>query len=230
MRAIIALWPPALAPFQPPHANSMSVQWQALVRPLHEAKCRSPSRRAASKPAGFSFFLPLLPPPKPDARPQPLFPSYLFVHCDLSQVDVDQLQFLPGLRRIVEFAGKPAVLSAGRGRHDGARVGGDRGRGRAAEAQLQAGRCRRHRQRAAGGAARRVPGPARPRRARPILVHFLGETNRAEVPLDAIRKASEDDECRAGGGARGAADGGSTTIPRSPGLRQQALDIKQQYV
>ena len=59
---------------------------------------------------GFKFFLPLLPPSGEQGRVQPLFPSYLFVFCNLSEIMADALQWLPGLRRIVGFAGKPAVV------------------------------------------------------------------------------------------------------------------------
>ena len=60
---------------------------------------------------GFRFFLPLLPPKSPQAKPQALFPAYLFVRLDMAEVGIEQLEFLPGLRRIVGFSGKPAVVS-----------------------------------------------------------------------------------------------------------------------
>ena len=47
-------------------------------------------------------------PTKADGRRRPFFPAYMFVRCDLLLVDVGKLQWVPGLRRIVGFAGRPA--------------------------------------------------------------------------------------------------------------------------
>ena len=40
----------------------------------------------------------------------PLFPCYLFMMADLGVVDLSQLQWIPGLRRIVSFGDSPAPL------------------------------------------------------------------------------------------------------------------------
>jgi transcriptional antiterminator RfaH len=163
--------------------------WYALyTKPNAEAQVAH-----ALEARGFRFFLPLLPPSKPDARPQPLFPAYLFVHCDLSEVNVDQFQFLPGLRRIVSFAGKPAVVS------DEAIDMMER----ELDEIVAAGGVLKHSFKPGdtviidsgplAGLRGVFQGPlGRAERVR-ILVRFLGETNRAEVPLDAIRKASDED-------------------------------------
>ena len=142
---------------------------------------------------GFEFFLPLLPPSGPQGRPQPLFPAYLFVRCDLSEVNVDLLQFLPGLRRIVAFAGRPAVISqeaidmmtqeleeieASGGVLKHSFKPGDK-------VVIDSGPL--------AGLRGVFQGPLGPSERVRILVRFLGETNRAEVPLEAIRKASDDD-------------------------------------
>jgi transcriptional antiterminator RfaH len=152
---------------------------------------------------GFKFFLPLLPPSKPDARPQPLFPSYLFVQCDLSEVIVDQLQFLPGLRHIVEFSGKPAVVP-----HDAIEL-----MNRELDEIEAAGGLLKHQFRPGdtvvidsgplAGLRGVFQGPLGPAERVRILVRFLGETNRAEVPLEAIRKASDDELPRRRRGTRG---------------------------
>lgn len=142
---------------------------------------------------GFSYYLPLLPPAKPNARPQALFPSYLFVKCDLSELIVDQLQFLPGLRRIVSFSDKPAIVP-----HEAIAM---------MERELAeidaAGGLVKHQFKPGdevvidsgplAGLRGVFQGPMGPSERVRILVRFLGETNRAEVPLDTIRKASEDD-------------------------------------
>ncbi len=152
---------------------------------------------------GFRFFLPLLPPSKPEGRPQPLFPSYLFVCCDLSEVNVEKLEFLPGLRRIVSFSGKPAVVS---------------------EEAIELMERELNEIEAAGGVLKHsfkpgdtvvidtgplaglrgvFQGPLGPAERVRILVHFLGETNRAEVPLEALRKVGDEDMAPRRRGTRG---------------------------
>ena len=40
----------------------------------------------------------------------PLFPNYLFVHCDLSEVGASTLEWTEGVRRVVGFSGEPAIV------------------------------------------------------------------------------------------------------------------------
>lgn len=40
----------------------------------------------------------------------PLFPNYLFVHCDLSEVGRSTLEWTQGVRRVVGFIGEPAIV------------------------------------------------------------------------------------------------------------------------
>jgi transcriptional antiterminator RfaH len=44
------------------------------------------------------------------AREQPYFPSYIFAHADLDAIGVSAVQWTPGLRRLVEFGGQPAIV------------------------------------------------------------------------------------------------------------------------
>lgn len=152
---------------------------------------------------GFKYFLPLLPPGKPDGRPQALFPSYMFVRCDLSEVIVDQLQFLPGLRRIISFTGKPAVVP-----QEAIDL-----MARELEEIEAAGGLPQHHFKPGdtvvidsgplAGLRGVFQGPLGPAERVRILVRFLGETNRAEVPVEAIRKTSDDDLPRRRRGTRG---------------------------
>lgn len=141
---------------------------------------------------GFVTYLPLLP-ARPDSRARPLFPTYLFVRCDLSQVIVDRLQWIPGLHRILEFGGRPAVVPD------------------AAVALIQdamrdieaAGGLPPHpfkpgdhvviEEGPLAGLRGVFEGPLKPAERVRILIHFLGETNRAEVPADSLRKADTDE-------------------------------------
>lgn len=44
------------------------------------------------------------------ARQRAYFPSYIFVHVDFDEVGLSELRWIPGLRRLVEFGGQPAVV------------------------------------------------------------------------------------------------------------------------
>lgn len=142
---------------------------------------------------GFAFFLPLLPPNKPDGKPQPLFPSYLFVHCDFAIVDVGVLQFLPGLRRIVAFEGKPAVLSDEAVDMMAQELAEIEAAGGLLKHSFKPGDTVVIDSGPLAGLRGVFQGPLGPAERVRILVRFLGETNRAEVPLEALRKADADD-------------------------------------
>ncbi len=144
---------------------------------------------------GFEIFLPLLPPRK-DNRIRPLFPAYLFVHCDLSEVNMDALRWTPGLRRIVSFGDRPAVVpdAAIQLIQDGLR------------AIEEAGGLPKHPFKPGdtvvidsgplAGLRGIFEGPVGPAERVRILIHFLGETNRAEVPVEMLRRAGDFDEVR----------------------------------
>ena len=142
---------------------------------------------------GFRFFLPLLPPSTPQGRPQALFPSYLFVRCDLSEVVIDRLQFLPGLHRIVSFAGKPAIISDEAVEMMEAELADIEAAGGILKHSFKPGDTVVIDSGPLAGLRGVFQGPLGPAERVRILVRFLGETNRAEVPLDAIRRASDDD-------------------------------------
>lgn len=64
---------------------------------------------------GIECYLPTSRVPKPRAgRPvlRAFFPCYLFARFDSEEVGRSSIAYLPGLRRVVEFAGEPAVVDA----------------------------------------------------------------------------------------------------------------------
>jgi len=175
--------------------------WYALyTKPNAEAQV---ARTLTTR--GLEAFLPLLP-SRPDERIKPLFPTYVFVHCDLMVVGIDNLQWVPGLRHILSLGGRAAVVPD------------------EAIALIQAGLREIE---AAGGLPKHhfkpgdtvvidqgplaglrgiFQGPMGPAERVHILIRFLGETNRAEVPVEALRAVSEDDDLsrRRRRGTRGA--------------------------
>lgn len=140
----------------------------------------------------LKVFLPLLPPRAQTTRLQPLFPAYLFVRCDLDTVGIANLQWTPGLRRILSFGGHPIVVpdAAIQVIEDGLR-------------EIEAaGGLPKHRFKPGdavvidsgplAGLRGIFQGPVGPAERVRILVRFLGETNRMQVPADALRAASDE--------------------------------------
>lgn len=151
---------------------------------------------------GFQTYLPMLP-PRREGRPQPLFPAYLFLRCELATVGVDSLQWVPGLRRIVSFAGRPATVP-----DDAVRLI------RAQLDQIDAqGGLPKHTFKPGdevvigggplAGLRGVFQGPVGPVERVQILIRFLGQSNRAEVPVDLLRAASPDDQFTRRRGTRG---------------------------
>lgn len=161
--------------------------WYALyTKPNAEAQVAR-----ALMARGVTVLLPLLP-PQPDGRLRSLFPAYLFVRCDLSVVGLATLQWTPGLRRILSFGGQPAVVP------DEAIQMIEAGL-REIEA---AGGVLKHRFKPGdsvvidsgplAGLRGVFQGPVGPAERVRILVRFLGETNRMQVPVAALRAAGDD--------------------------------------
>jgi transcription antitermination factor NusG len=64
-------------------------------------------------PRQVSVYLPMLPPLKRSGKvmpPTPLFPGYLFCRCDLAELPLSALRWLPGLRCVVGFDHEPAIV------------------------------------------------------------------------------------------------------------------------
>lgn len=142
---------------------------------------------------GFETLLPLLP-PQQDQRARPLFPTYLFVRCDLSQVDMDMLRWIPGLRRFLSFGGRPAVVpdAAIHLIQEGMR-----------EIEAAGGLPKHHFKPGdvvvidsgpLAGLRGIFQGPVGPAERVEILLRFLGEANKTEVPVELLRAASDDGE------------------------------------
>ncbi len=151
---------------------------------------------------GFHTFLPMLP-PRGEGRARPVFPTYLFVRCDLSQVIIDNLQWIPGLQYILSFEGRPAVVP-----DDAIHLI------KTAVREIEAaGGLTLHRFKPGdrvvidegplAGLRGVFEGPVKPAERVRILIRFLGETNRAEVPVEVLRKASDDELLPRRRGTRG---------------------------
>ncbi len=153
---------------------------------------------------GFDTYLPMLPPHK-ERRAQPLFPAYLFVRCDMEAIGIASLQWIPGLRRVLAFAGRPAVVP-----EDAITLI----RAKMAEIDAEGGLPRHHFRAGDPVVIERGPlsgfrgvfqGPAGPAERVQILIRFLGQSNRAEVGADDLVAApdAEDEIVNRRRGTRG---------------------------
>jgi len=119
---------------------------------------------------------------------EPLFPCYLFVRADWTTTPLSLLRWTPGVRRVVSFDGRPAVVPD-------RVIAYIRQRIAALNAAGGFGPGRLH----PGDTVRIVEGPlagmeavfekslSAGERAR-VLIAFIGQMNRAEVPTRALQK------------------------------------------
>lgn len=154
---------------------------------------------------GFEAYLPLLPAPRRgDRRPEPLFPSYLFVCWQIETLGLDDLQYVPGLRRVVSFGGQAAIVPDEavvliRDQID--QIEADGGLPRHSfkpgdEVVIEKG--------ALAGLHGIFQGPLGPAERVAILIRFLGQANRAQVPAEWLSPAPpEEDVVRRRRGTRG---------------------------
>jgi transcriptional antiterminator RfaH len=132
-----------------------------------------------------------------------LFPAYVFVRCNLDVVGIDTLQWVPGLRRILSFGGRPAIVP-----HEAIQLIRD-----GLQAIEAAGGLPQHAFKPGdtviidsgplAGLRGIFQGPVGPAERVRILIRFLGETNRAEVPVEALRAGSDHVVCPRRRGTRG---------------------------
>lgn len=124
------------------------------------------------------------------AQQQVLFPGYLFVRVDLGRVGRSVLQWMPGLRGLVCFGGVPAQVPEGAlalVRKQLARLEAMVGFPRA---RFRPGERVRLKEGPLAGLEAVFEGPMGPAERVRILIRFLGQCNRAVVPLDLLEGVS----------------------------------------
>jgi transcriptional antiterminator RfaH len=141
---------------------------------------------------GFESYLPMLPPRK-DRHAQPLFPAYLFVRCDMEAIGTASLQWIPGLRRILAFAGRPAVVPDEAISLIHAKMAEIDAEGGLPRHHFQAGDRVVIERGALSGMRGVFQGPTGPAERVQILIRFLGQANRAEVAVDDLAAAPDGD-------------------------------------
>jgi transcriptional antiterminator RfaH len=163
--------------------------WYALyTKPNSEVKVAR-----TLKVRGFEAYLPLLP-SKPGERIEPLFPTYLFVQCDLETLGIASLQWIPGLRRIVGFAGRPAVVPDAAIKLMETELRRIEEQGGLPTHSFKPGDEVVIEEGPLAGLRGVFQGPLGPAERVHILIDFLGQSNKAEVEVAALRPAAEVEE------------------------------------
>lgn len=144
----------------------------------------------ALKGRGIQTYVPVIETPKAHSgrRKQPFFPCYLFVRVDLEAVGFSQLQWTPGLRRIVVFGDRPApvaddVIDLIQRKLD--RMEADGGRPRHT---LRPGDRVRITDGPLHGMLAVFERPTIPSERVQVLLDFLGQASRAWVPVTDLEK------------------------------------------
>jgi transcriptional antiterminator RfaH len=142
---------------------------------------------------GFNMFLPLLA-ARPAQRPLPLFPSYLFVRCDLAKTGISALEWIPGLCRVLSFEGKPAVVPDRAIEMIRAELRRFEDQGGLPHHPFKPGDEVIVEEGPLVGLRGVFQGPVGPTERVHILLRFLGQANRTEVPVSMLRLASEEND------------------------------------
>jgi transcription antitermination factor NusG len=87
-------------------------EWYAVHTKPHKEFL---TRDALARIEGVQVYLPTLrvEPVNPRSRKiRPFFRGYLFVHADLAQVGLSEIQWQPGVSRVVDYGGEPVSIPA----------------------------------------------------------------------------------------------------------------------
>jgi transcriptional antiterminator RfaH len=140
---------------------------------------------------GFTAFLPVLP-QRPGERAAPLFPSYLFVKCDIATTGVSALEWIPGLCRVLSFGGRPAIIPDRAIEMIRAEICRIEGEGGLPDHPFKPGDDVIVEEGPLAGLRGVFQGPVGPAERVHILLRFLGQVNRTEVPVSMLRLASDE--------------------------------------
>lgn len=143
---------------------------------------------------GIQTYLPEIETPKArrGRKRQPFFPCYLFVRVDLEAVGLSQVQWTPGLRRIVTFGGRPTPLAdevIDLIQHNLDELGARGGR---PQHTFQPGDSVRITDGPLKGMLAVFERPSTPAERVQVLLTFLGEASRAWVPVTNLEKVARE--------------------------------------
>ena len=119
-------------------------------------------------------------------RVKPFFPCYLFARADLEVVGLSALRWTPGVRGLVAFGGVPARVPEEAIALVGKRLAQLEAQGGFQPVRFRPGETVRVREGPLAGLEATFEGPLGPAERVRILIRFLGECNRATVPVDVL--------------------------------------------
>jgi len=137
---------------------------------------------------GLEVFLPAVRSVRPRRGHEtvPFFPSYLFVHVDFTQVGLSAVQWTPGLRRIVAFDDTPARVPEQAVEYIRRKVMEINGVGGLPGHNFKPGDRVVIRSGPLAGLHAVFEGPMKPAERVQVLIEFLGQVNRARVPVEIL--------------------------------------------
>ena len=143
---------------------------------------------------GFEVYLPQLEvyTANKQRKLRPFFPCYLFVQVDFETVSISQVQWTPGLRQIVSFAGRPARMPAQAISLIQQKLA-ELGTIQEFSHNFQPGDTVRITEGPFQDMLAIFKGPTTPRQRVEVLLKFLGQANRAIVDVTNLEKADSDE-------------------------------------
>jgi transcriptional antiterminator RfaH len=139
---------------------------------------------------GIQTYLPEMEAPgaRKEPRRKPFFPCYLFVKVDLEEVGLSQVRWIPGLRRIVAFDDRPTpladeVIDVMRRKLEGISAAGG-----LPSYAFQPGDTVRITQGPLQGMLAVFEKPTTPTERVQILLAFLGQASRMQIPVTDLEK------------------------------------------
>ena len=123
-------------------------------------------------------------------REEPLFRCYLFLRADLQAVGTSAVQWTPGLRHIVAFGGRPALVPDQAVEQLRGMLQEIAGQGGLPAHGFRPGDVLRFRSGPLQGLLAIFQGPTTPAERVRVLIQFLGQANSAQVELADLERAS----------------------------------------
>jgi len=147
---------------------------------------------AALASRGLEIFLPTVTSVRSRQKglDQPFFPCYLFAQIDFARVGYSTVAWTPGLRRVVSFGGRPAIVPQEAIDLIHQRLAEIESQGGLPAHNFKLGDPVQVRSGPLAGLYGVFEGPMSPSERVRVLIEFLGRVNRVEMPLDYLEAVS----------------------------------------
>jgi len=171
----------------------MALRW-FVIHSMPRAEARVAALLAAEGQGWqVETYLPLLPAGsrQPTRRaPSPLFPGYLFLHCETDRLHLRELRRIPGFRSLLTVGDRLAVVEDETIAALRERVSALQAQGWSTENWFQRGEMLHVGSGPLAGLDAIFEGPLQPAERARVLVEFLGRTSRMTVPAASLERRS----------------------------------------